>query len=277
DVEKIRLPSVSAEPDETARRMELLGGLVGDLLPVRRWGIASPPRSTWDVLIEFYGIQELYEDMFDRPQLVHKAIDRMTQAVLHRHEQYEALGLLELNNVNCRVGTGGLGYTGELPAADFDGTHVRMKDCWGGQMAQIFSEVSPAMHDEFALQYELRLMERFGLNYYGCCEPLHKKVHLLHRIPRLRKVSMSPFVNWREGAEAIGRRYVYSAKPNPAVLASDRWDGERARRDLREILQATKGCHVEIILKDIHTVRNQPQRLWEWARIAMEEVRSFAG
>jgi hypothetical protein len=27
------------------------------------------------------------------------------------------------------------------------------------------------MHEEFALQYEKRWLERFGLTYYGCCEP----------------------------------------------------------------------------------------------------------
>lgn len=29
---------------------------------------------------------------------------------------------------------------------------------------------------------------------------------------------------------------------------------------------------IELIMKDISTVRYQPQRLWEWARIALEEA-----
>ena len=32
----------------------------------------------------------------------------------------------------------------------------------------------------------------------------------------------------------------------------------------------TRGCHIEIVLKDISTVRNQPHRLWEWAEIARQ-------
>lgn len=35
------------------------------------------------------------------------------------------------------------------------------------------------------------LLARWGLNYYGCCEPLDHKVHILRRIPRLRKISMN--------------------------------------------------------------------------------------
>lgn len=29
-------------------------------------------------------------------------------------------------------------------------------------------------------------------------------------------------------------------------------------------------------MKDISTVRRQPQRLWEWAEIALEEAEAFA-
>jgi hypothetical protein len=29
-------------------------------------------------------------------------------------------------------------------------------------------------------------------------------------------------------------------------------------------------------MKDISTVRYQPQRLWDWARLAMEEAENFA-
>jgi len=42
-------------------------------------------------------------------------------------------------------------------------------------------------------------------------------------------------------------------------------------RALRETLAACArhGCPAELILKDISTVRYQPQRLWEWADVAM--------
>ena len=43
-----------------------------------------------------------------------------------------------------------------------------------------------------------------------------------------------------------------------------------------DFLEAARGCHVELIMKDISTVRYQPQRLWEWAAIAMEVVQAYA-
>jgi hypothetical protein len=35
-------------------------------------------------------------------------------------------------------------------------------------------------------------------------------------------------------------------------------------------LETARGCHIEIIMKDVSTVRYQPQRLWEWEKIAMQ-------
>ena len=276
DVERIQMPRVTVDWQATRRNHERMLELFGDIMPVEVRGVTGTWFAPWDTLIQWYGIEELYTDIMDRPKLVHKAIDRMVQAMISRFEQYEALGVLAPNNCNCRVGSGGLGFTDELPAADFDGRTVRMIDMWGNSTAQIFSEVSPAMHEEFALRYELRILERFGLNCYGCCEPLHKKIGILRQIPRLRRISMSPFVNVAEGAAAIGDRYVFSAKPNPAVLAGESWNPDRARKELREILDKTRSCHVELIMKDITTVRNEPRRLWEWSQIAMDLAEEFA-
>jgi hypothetical protein len=269
DVEKIQMPEVSVDWDETERRFELLTDVFGDILPVQRHGVSGTWFAPWDTLVRWYGIQEMYMDMMDRPDLVRMAIDRMVSAMLHKYEQYERLGVLALNNGNNRVGSGGLGLSDELPQPDFDGEHVRMIDMWGNSTPQIFSEVSPDMHWEFSLKHEMRILERFGLNCYGCCEPLHKKIGILRRVPRLRRISMSPFVDIEEGAEAIGQDFIYSAKPNPAVLAAEKWNPDAARADLREVLDKTRGLHVEIILKDIHTLRGEPHRLWEWAEIAM--------
>ena len=67
-----------------------------------------------------------------------------------------------------------------------------------------------------------------------------------------------------------------SYKPNPAVFAYDVWHPNQARRELRELLERGRGCHVEIIMKDISTVRYDPKRLWEWSEIAMEMAQEFA-
>ncbi len=147
---------------------------------------------------------------------------------------------------------------------------------WGCSNAQIFSSVSPEMHWDFALKHDLRWLSRWGLTYYGCCEPLDLKIDLLRRIPNLRKISISPWCNTANAVVKIGRDYVMSRKPNPAILADDVWHPERARAELCEFLEQARGCQVELIMKDISTVRYQPQRLWEWAAMAIGVAEQFA-
>ena len=117
-------------------------------------------------------------DLIERPELVHYAIKRYSEACSKRLSIYEDLGVLTWDET-LPTGAGGYGYTKDLPGKDFDPDHVKLKNIWGHCTAQIFGSVSPRMHEEFALNYELPLMERMGLQYYGCCESLHDRIKML--------------------------------------------------------------------------------------------------
>ncbi len=61
--------------------------------------------------------------------------------------------------------------------------------------------------------------------------------------------------------------------PSPAILAETDFQPQKARDDIRDVLERAGGkCHIEFIMKDISTVRYDPKRLWQWADIAMQEV-----
>jgi len=276
DIEKIRIPRVSVDREASERKVQQTCDLIGDLLPVEATGIYHIWCAPWDVLVQWWGIEELYTDMTQRPAFVHRGISHMMDVLLGRLEQYERRGLLSVSNGNHRVGSGGLGITDELPQPDYDGEHARTMDQWGSCTGQIFSEVSPAMHEEFCLQYERRWLERFGLNCYGCCEPLHRKIGILRSVPRLRRISISPFADVEVAAAEMGADYVFSYKPNPAVLAGETWNPDHARRVLREALDRARGCVVEIIMKDVHTCRREPRRIAEWCRLAVEVAEEYA-
>ncbi len=275
DLEKIRMPQISYDAEATERNYEALIYLFGDILPIEKRGIIRYWFAPWDELIMWWGVQEALEDLVLRPELAHQAIDRVVNAHLSRLDQYEVLNLLSFSEGNFRVGSGGLGYTTALPKPNFNLNQVRTIDQWGCSTAQIFGDVSPEMHEEFGLNYERRWLDRFGLNYYGCCEPLHNKIHILKSIPNLRKISMSPWIDVEKAVVNVGDQYVFSYKPNPAFLATLEWNPELARKNLEEVLEKANGCHIEVILKDISTVRYEPQRLWEWEKLAMELVEKF--
>jgi len=275
DIQKIKMPKISYDEDATEQNYQIMSEIFDGILEVEKCGTPDFWFTPWDKLITWLGIQEGLIALALRPEFIHKCMERLIQAYNSMLDQYEKLNLLTLNNGNYRTGGGGLGYTDELPQSDFNPKKVKAADLWGFAAAQIFTEVSPQMHEEFALNYELHWLKRFGLNYYGCCEALHKKIDIVKKIPNLRKISISPWANLEEAVLQIGDSYVISVKPNPSILAEESWEPERARRDLINILEKTKGCYVEIIMKDISTVRYQSQRLWEWAKIADEVTQNY--
>ena len=65
-----------------------------------------------------------------------------------------------------------------------------------------------------------------------------------------------------------------SNKPTPALVAGDAFEPEAIRKDLELTMAAAKrnGVNLEFILKDISTVKYHPERLTEWANVAMAVV-----
>ncbi|MDH5795082.1 MAG: hypothetical protein OEZ24_03135 [Candidatus Bathyarchaeota archaeon] len=264
DIEKIKMPEVKLDKERTEIEYQMRCEIFDGVLPVEKRGMPFekkiyPWRSTesdtsfwfapWDDIVRWTGIKEVLVDMFLRPDYVHGIVDRFVSAWLHRLDQYQKLGLLK----------------------------APLTELWGIGAAQIFAAVSPAMHEEFALRHEARWYERFGYNFYGCCEPLHHKVDIVRRnIPRLRKISMSPWVDFDKAVEEVRDEIVFAWKPNPAVFGGSVWDPGAVRKDMEEKLEKTRDCIVEIHLKDISTVKYQPQRLWEWAQIAAEVTEKYA-
>lgn len=279
DIEKIKFPKVIYDAEATERNYQFMREIFEGILPIEKIGMPGFWFAPWDELVTWWGVEELMIDLVERPEFVHKVISRLVDAHLHRLDQYETLGLLSLNNGPVRVGSGGYGYTDELPKPGFDPEHVRAIDLWGCATAQIFVAVSPEMHEEFAVKHEKKWLDRFGLAYYGCCEPLHKKMDMLRRnITNLRKVSMNYRIDIDTAVEVVGRDYVFSYKPNPAILAEAVWNVDKARKELEYVLKRAKekGCVVEIIMKDISTVNYEPHRLWEWAEMADRLTEEYA-
>ena len=270
-VARIRAPEVELDTAATtlleAKAHEAFDGI----LSVRMQGWL-PSFELWDDIVYWRGAQTVLFDLAARPEHMHAIASRYTDARLAMLDQLEEKGLLgrEQALIHC---TGA--WSDELPAPGYDPARPRAKDLWTYGMAQILLSTSPAMFEEFEVPYAARWYARFGLAYYGCCDPLHERVHLIRRIPNVRKISMSPWADVEVGAAAIGRDYVFSWKPSPALLAADGWDVEAIARDIRRVVGvcAQAGCPLEITMKDISTVRYRPQRLWEWVDIVTRVVR----
>jgi hypothetical protein len=268
DIEKITEPQITYNEELSNALHEARTLYIGDILELKKCGMTTPVFALWDDLVTLWGSQELMIDLIERPEFVHHVIKRYAEVCMKRLQLYEDLGVL-VWNPNDFTGAGGYGYTKDLPGNEYDPEHVKLKNIWGHCTAQIFGSISPKMHEEFALNYELPLMEKMGLQYYGCCEPLHDRIKMLRRVPNLRKISMSPWADLEKGVKEIENDYVLSVKPNPAMFAGTAWEPVKFRNYFTDVFEKTKGCSVEIIMKDISTVNNEPERLREAADIAM--------
>lgn len=274
DVARLLPPVVTYDRAETLRRYQLVGDAIGDLVPVRITGIDMFGVVTWDDIARYRGVTDLLLDLADRPDFSHALVRRLTDFRKSELDQYEAQGLLDCDpyQLHCTAAR-----VSDLPSAGFDGTHVTRRDIWGRGTAQIFASVGNAMHDEFDIEYMLETIGQCGLSYYGCCEPLDRKIDIVSRIPNLRKIGVTPWADVDVATEAIGKKYVVASKPNPASVAVPVLDKDALRVEIGRILDACRrnGCSVDIVLKDISTCARRPENLFEWERTVMEMVLDY--
>ena len=273
DLDRLHFRELSVDREATMRDMTLADDLFGDLLPPRlRGGYWWTLGMTWGAA-KLVGLENLMLLMCDNPEGVHRLMRWLCDEHTHFIEWFEAQRLLTLNNEDDYVGSGGFGYTHALPSDNArSGADVTLGDLWGFGESQETVGISPAMFTEFILPYQARLLDRFGLNCYGCCEPLDKRIDAIMReVPRLRRVSVSPWADLRLMAEKLGERYVFSRKPNPAPVCVG-FDERAIRQDLEHTVAVAGHLPLEIILKDTHTVENDPTRLGRWVTLARQAI-----
>lgn len=298
DFDKLHFRRLSVDRDKTAAWGTFLAQHFGDILPVRlRGSYWWTTGLTWTA-INLIGLQPLMMAMIDNPPGLHRLMAFLRDECIHFIEWFEQEGLLTLNNEADYIGSGSQGWTSELPFTQqetvnglngFSGREkkesvssvqsvdksVRLQDLWGLSESQETVGISPKMFEEFVFPYQLPVIERFGLSYYGCCEPLHNRWHIVKRIPNLRRVSISPWCDQEQMAAEMGGDYIFCRKPNPAMISTGRFDEDAIREDIRTTLRAANGTPLEFAMKDVHTLNDEPMRLGRWVELARETCAEF--
>lgn len=278
DFAKLRPRSFSVDREVTFREKDLLERTFAGVLPVRiRGAYWWTFGMTWTA-IDLVGLEGLMLLLYDDPGGLHRLMRFLHDDHLAFATWLEDNGLLTLNNENDYVGSGSRGHVRELPRPGLPPQRpggpsrpARMRDLWLLLESQETVGVGPEQFAEFVFPYQLDLASRFGLVYYGCCEPVHSRWHVIRRIPNLRSVSVSPWADEERMAEALAGRYVYSRKPNPALISTGVFDEDAVRADLARTFAVARGCDVEVVMKDVHTLEGHPERLARWVTIAREE------
>ncbi len=273
DVALLKPRQTFVDSEKTNALLALAQDVFQGILEVRLEGAWWWSLGMTSDLILLRGFEQALLDLYDFPKELHALMAFLRDENLSRLDFLESRGLLSLNNGGDFIGTGGYGWSRELPCPGFDGTHVRTRDMWGFCESQETSSVSPQLFEEFVFAYQLPILERFGLNIYGCCEPLDSRWDIIRRIPRLRKVTVSPWSDMRLMAARLGERYITCRKVNPAPVSVATFDEEGVRAELRGTFAAAalNRCRLQVLLRDIVTLAGNPENAVRWTRIAREE------
>ena len=277
DLKKLHFSNIEIDYKTTLNAFSLASDVFKNILSVR---IRNPWWWSWGLTydaVRLVGLQSLLMNFYDKPEMIHKIMEFVRDNGLNKLDFLENNNLLSLNNNSAYVGSGGIGYSSELPKKDIYESSIKTGDMWGFCESQETGQVSPQMFEEFVFQYQLPFLERFGLNCYGCCEPLDKRWHIVKKAPNLRRVSVSAWADPSKMAEFLSNGYIYSYKPNPADLAVHDMNADNIRKKIKGMLEITRGCVLEIIMKDNHTLGHNPDNIINWTRIVREEINSLYG
>jgi hypothetical protein len=282
DFHKLKSREYILDRSGTGILKEGLERLIGDIVPVRIrgsfwWSLGM----TWTA-VDLIGLTNIMLFMYDDPEGLHRIMQFLYDDYTSYAVWLEKEGLLTLNNENDYIGSGSMGYSSELPMGDVTGGQkakltsgsdpVSRKDLWALVESQETVGVGPDQFEEFVFPYQKKMAEQYGFSYYGCCEPLDARWHIVKKISNLRSVAVSPWADQEFMADALSKNYVYSRKPMPTLISTGNFDEEAIRSDIRNTLDIARGCNIELIMKDIHTMDGKPERLARWVEITREEI-----
>ena len=100
DLEKIKVPVVTHDSAASEDHFQQLSEILSGIIEVRKLGANGFCFwfAPWDEMIRWWGVQEAMIDLYDRPEFVHKAIDKLVNAYCSMLDQFEEQNLLTLNN-----------------------------------------------------------------------------------------------------------------------------------------------------------------------------------
>lgn len=276
DLDKLHPRSFRVDRAQTQRDLDRANEIFGDLLPPRIHGGFFWTCGLTQTAAYLLGIQELMLATYDNPAGLHRLMAFLRDDQAAFLDWLERENLLSPGDDNDYTGSGGVGYTDELRRGHKPGDPIHWSNRWGFAESQETVGISGDMFAEFVLPYQLPLLERFGLNCYGCCEQLENRIkHVIQQVPRLRRVSVAPKANQEALAAALGRNAIFSRKSDPTTICT-RFHDDEIRDEIRHTLSVAGHLNLELIMKDTHTFQNEPQRVARWVEIAREEIDRFA-
>lgn len=268
DFDRLRMPAFTYCEEDTHAQKARLEDLLGDILPVRLTAGPLLHATLGMMAAELRGLEPMMMDMIAEPELMHRLMAYLRDCNLAALDQVERTGLITPNN------NGPMTFSDPIGEAAADGT-LTCRNLWCMANSQEFDQVSPAMWEEFCLNYQKPIFERFGLVGYGCCENLTRKLDGVLSIPNLRILVCSAWTDLATVLQKAGHDYciMWRQKASDVVFTDS---PAQIKNDLMNGVRQLQGRSYQIVLRELETLAGHPDRLHEWTRYAKEAAETYS-
>lgn len=245
--------------------------IIGDILPTKIT-MPSLTGAITNPLVKLINMETYYMSMYDSPEALHEIMEMATSVYERYYDYLEEQKLLLPTNGMCNLNQESFSFTDELPS---EGPITSTKQVWGFLESQETTAVSPEMYGEFVYPYQDRLVKRYGLLSYGCCERVDAIWEdYLSKWDNLRKLSVSPFNNERQVGEYLrGSRVVYYSKPRAEYVTNvGPLDEDAIRRYFKGVCECASGCLFEMAQREVGTIYGDFERGRRYVELAKETI-----
>lgn len=274
DIDLFRGGKFSTSMENTVKYRDWVNEIIGDILPAKIIGRGLTGAIT-NPLVCLLGLENYYLSMYDAPEALHEIMEMATQLYLDYYDHLEKNNLLLPTNEFSVVSQESFCFTNELPK---DGPITSTKQVWGFLESQETTAVSPEAYGEFVYPYLDRLVKRFGLLSYGCCERVDNLWEdYLSKWTNLRKLSVSPFNDRNKVGEYLrGTNVVYYCKPRADYITSKSGlDEEAVSKYFKELALTANGCLLEVAQREVVTIYGDIERGRRYVQLAKQAIDTY--
>ncbi|MFA6101798.1 MAG: hypothetical protein WCV67_01815 [Victivallaceae bacterium] len=270
DFDRLRVPEYRYNPRKTAAAAAQLEEILSGVMPVRivpfqgYFSIAT----ICSAAANLRGMEQMMMDMILEPELVHRLMNVIYAGAMRFLDAVESAGGIVPNNDEAM-------FQSDPPRPGVNGGEYSLKDCWIAGNSQELDQVSPAMFEEFLLDYQKKIFARFGAVSYGCCENLTNKMEPVLAIPNLKIMVCSAWTNLDKLIARVGTKHciMWRHKASDAVCPHDI---SALKQYVNEGARKLQGHYYQTILRELQTQMGHDNRLYEWTQISKEATTKYA-
>ena len=266
DFDKLQIPQYKYNKHSTEDEASLINDVLGDIMPIQLTPFVGYTNNATIAYpaTDLRGMETLMMDTILEPERVHQLMRVMFKGAMNLLDAIEKAGNIIPNTDEPMF------MSDPLRPEPSDGKYT-LKDCWMAGNSQELDQVSPEMFEDFLLNYQKKIFERFGAVSYGCCEDLTKKLDPVLAISNLKIMVCSDWTDTELLIDKVNRKQCIMWRHLASdVVVSD--DISFLKEKINREADMLKGNSYQAILRELQTLMGHKNRLYEWADITKEAV-----